>query len=579
MKIKLAYLYIFILLLFTHSLKAQDSVKSLEDWVALTSSDFVSPLNIPLELAGNFGECRPNHFHTGLDLKTEQKENLPVFAVADGFVSRISMSHSGYGHCLYIQHPNGLTSVYAHLNTFNKEIQDYLERHQRQEEKWNVNILLEEDELIIKQGEQVALSGNTGGSMAPHLHFEIRESYSDYALNPAAFPAFKVKDNIAPALRQLGLYDAERSLYKQNPQLFNVQSTQKDHYKIADIKSPYQKIFLGLQVEDYMNNSSNWLGIYHAKIYVDNNLHFEIKMNKINLLINRMMNSYIDYGYYRKSRKTMQLFYITPNNQLDIFPSHHDNGMIVLQNDKTKIKIEIEDIFKNKSTLDFNIIHDGNHQNVTQNYEYEIIPQQYQNFNFDYFKLSTNALSVYDTVPLVYQTEKLDNAYSAFISINNQNTPIHDWTALAIRLTQPVPMDLRSKLIIVHGVKGSHLPGQASQNAMPAEFHQGFAIAKIRTFGDYHVGIDTIPPKVTMKSNPILHAEQSLIFEVKEDLTHLDYFAAYLEDETWINMRRYKNNFIATIPKEWDKGNKSLKVIVRDASQNESISNFNIEIK
>ena len=157
---------------------------------------FGNPLNIPIKLAGNFGECRSNHFHSGLDMKTDSKENYPVYAVADGYVSRIKMQNGGFGHALYIQHPNGYTSLYAHLNDYAPAIQEYMRNEQYRRKSWTLDLYPPSTMFRVKKGDLVAYSGNTGGSTAPHLHLEIRNAKG----NPVngMLCGFDIKDAIAP---------------------------------------------------------------------------------------------------------------------------------------------------------------------------------------------------------------------------------------------------------------------------------------------------------------------------------------------------------------------------------------------
>lgn len=164
---------------------------------------FQSPLEIPLVLAGTFGELRSNHFHSGIDIKTQQREGLPVLAVADGTVTRIVVSHWGYGKALYVAHPNGYTSVYGHLKKFGPEIEEYVKKVQYAKQSYEVEIFPDYGELKVSQGTTVAFSGNTGGSSGPHLHFEIRSSVNEKPTNPLLY-GYDVRDATDPTL--LGLY-------------------------------------------------------------------------------------------------------------------------------------------------------------------------------------------------------------------------------------------------------------------------------------------------------------------------------------------------------------------------------------
>ena len=144
---------------------------------------FQSPLEIPLILSGTFAELRSNHFHSGLDIKTQQQSGLKVMAAASGFVSRIKVSHFGYGKALYITHPNGYTTVYAHLQNFNPEIDAYIKHRQYKNESYEIELFPKAGELLVNNGDIVAYSGNTGGSGGPHLHFEIRNK-QEHPMNP-----------------------------------------------------------------------------------------------------------------------------------------------------------------------------------------------------------------------------------------------------------------------------------------------------------------------------------------------------------------------------------------------------------
>ncbi len=173
---------------------------------------FRNPLDIPILLAGNFGECRPGHFHSGVDIKTNGKENLPVRAAADGYISRIKTDKGGFGHALYVTHPNGYTTLYAHLNNYAGPVQQYLREKQYEKEQWNVDLELQPSQFPVKKGQQIAWSGNTGSSTAPHLHFEIRNTTTEHPLNPELF-GLPIPDNIAPIPTSVAVYDLNHSIY------------------------------------------------------------------------------------------------------------------------------------------------------------------------------------------------------------------------------------------------------------------------------------------------------------------------------------------------------------------------------
>ena len=179
---------------------------------------FSSPIpDSLLQLAGNFGEIRPNHFHAGLDIRTANQEGMKILAVADGYVSRIKISATGYGKCLYITHPNGFVSVYGHLKSYNDSIGKFAKAAQYALELFEIEVFPKENELPVKKGQLVALSGNTGGSSGPHLHFEMRDEKTESAINPLLF-GYNVKDNIKPVIKALYLYQFDLQTQKEKKQ-------------------------------------------------------------------------------------------------------------------------------------------------------------------------------------------------------------------------------------------------------------------------------------------------------------------------------------------------------------------------
>src|ERR1700761_2779807 len=174
---------------------------------------FRNPLAIPMSLAANFGELRPNHYHMGLDIRTQHRENLPVYAAADGYVARVSVEPGGFGQAIYINHPNGYTTVYGHLNLFFPALAAYVSDQQYRKQSWSVYLQLQPNQFPVKKGDFIALSGNTGGSQGPHLHFEIRRTAGDINQNPLLF-GLPVLDNTAPTLQRLAWYDRNQGIYE-----------------------------------------------------------------------------------------------------------------------------------------------------------------------------------------------------------------------------------------------------------------------------------------------------------------------------------------------------------------------------
>lgn len=264
-------------------------------------NSFRNPLDFPISLVGNFGECRPNHFHSGIDIRTNGKENQAIHAIDDGFVSRIKMEENGFGTALYITHLNGYTSLYAHLNSYFPELEKYVQQKQYETKSWKQDIYFPPHQFPIRKGKLIAWSGNTGSSQGPHLHLEIRNTKTENPLNPLLFFG-SLPDTKAPILKQIAVYDGNKSIYEQRPLLLPIT---KGKLAKETIVIPSSKAFLGLVGDDFMEAASGTLGIYQMNLYVNDQAYFAWQMDNISYDITRYMNALADF----KSKKMVALGY------------------------------------------------------------------------------------------------------------------------------------------------------------------------------------------------------------------------------------------------------------------------------
>ena len=235
---------------------------------------FRNPLNIPINLAANFGAVRSNHFHMGLDIRTNSQENLPVVAAADGYVSRIKVERYGFGNAVYVTHPNGYTTVYAHLNKYFDKLDEFVKEKQYKDEKWEQDITFSPNQFPVTKGQLIALSGNTGGSAGPHLHFEIRDTKTEECLNPLLF-GFNIPDNIAPIISELYWYDRRFSTYEPGADGIAVKKAGIIYTSnVIQVSSP--QISLAIKAVDKANQGFN-LGIYDAELLMDEKLVYSFK--------------------------------------------------------------------------------------------------------------------------------------------------------------------------------------------------------------------------------------------------------------------------------------------------------------
>ena len=230
---------------------------------------FSYPLSIKPKLNANFGEMRPNHFHMGLDLSTESRENLPIYAPADGFISRMKIETGGFGRAIYLDHPNGTTTLYAHMNQFIPAAENYLEQQQYVQQTWKIDLKVPSGKLPVKKGQLIGYSGNTGASQGPHVHFEIRDTKTENCLNPLRF-RFLLPDVTPPDVFKVIFYDRDKSIYEQNPVVYPLVRKGGD-YEIANrVELPFENVFIAIQATDRMTGVPNANGIYASHLKVDN---------------------------------------------------------------------------------------------------------------------------------------------------------------------------------------------------------------------------------------------------------------------------------------------------------------------
>ena len=324
---------------------------------ALNSQEYNlnSPIDLPLNLSGTFGEFRSSHFHYGLDVTTNKKPGYNVYSIDSGSVVRINVSTSGYGKALYINHPNGLTSVYAHLKEFSPKIQEYIKTQQYLNKSYSVQKFFNNGEMKVNKGDLIGYTGNTGGSSGPHLHFEIRDTKSQNPINPLSFN-YKYDDSNRPIIKSLYLFNEDDIFKKSNPKKYEIKKINDSLY-IADKIVYSNKIGIGIEVYDRQsNNNYNRNGVYEVKMFIDSVLNFSYKMDKINIDESVFRKIFYDYLLLKTKKKRIQKVYYPLNSKLN-FLNHNVNTGIFKSSDKYEkdVLLEVSDWNNNKSYLNFKI--------------------------------------------------------------------------------------------------------------------------------------------------------------------------------------------------------------------------------
>jgi hypothetical protein len=351
------------------------------------SDYFRSPLDIPLRLAGTFGELRNNHFHAGIDIKTNRRIGLPVYATADGYISRIKVAIWGYGKVIYINHPNGFTSVYAHLNKFGDGIQEYVKSIQYEKKSYETgNIFLKENQIKVTKGQIIGYSGRTGGFVAPHLHYEIRNTKTEKIINPLLF-GIKIQDSIAPKIKKLIAYPMgsdsriNRSLKNQS---LSIKKDSLNNY-IANRLSASGKIGFGVNVYDLLGKELNKNGIYSLEMKINGIRHYYHDVETFSFSESKFINLLIDYEYYSKYKSRIQKTFREKENKLSIYKGLIEEGGITI-NEGLNYQVEIiaKDFIGNSSSLKIPVVGLKSESILNQERDttaYKIVKKEFQKFS------------------------------------------------------------------------------------------------------------------------------------------------------------------------------------------------------
>ncbi len=534
----------------------------------------IPPVDHKVRLAGTFGELRNNHFHTGVDIKSSNgRIGDKIRTVADGYISRIKISATGYGNALYIDHPNGYTTVYAHLDHFNPALEQFVEQCQYQLQQFEFDTTLTANYFPLKQGEIIGAMGNSGRSYGPHLHFEIRETTSEIPYNPLSH-GVEITDKMAPNVQYITINYLDNQLLKRASRKVPLKKTNGIYAPTNKVlKIPAWRAGISVFTRDLMTGVSNKNGIYKAEMRVDNEKVFSFTMDSISFDDFRYLNAHIDYDHYKKTKHRIHQLYRKKGNQIPIYQEQSDQIIKLYAEKPRNIEIDVADIHGNTSSIQFQLLRDTSMMSFTEksfqyflNYsEAHIIDRKHVKIRFaentfyeDYY------LSVHES------SEKESNYCSSVYHIGEENTAIHRPFDLYIK-AEGIDSSNISKVFVAHCDKNKY-------SSYGAHIINDMIGAPVKSLGTYVLMIDTIAPTLKPIAAPRQVQNGSKISFVIDDNIQVKGQARDLRYNAWIDdqwiLLKYdlkSKSIYHYVDEKWPKGKHTLRIELIDDRDNRTI--------
>ena len=495
------------------------------------TKEFRNPLDIPTVLAGTFGELRSNHFHAGIDIKTNRKEGLNVYAVADGYVSRIKVALWGYGKVIYISHPNGYTSVYAHLSKFGNGIEEYVKKIQYKKENYETgNIFPKKGEIQVKKGHVIAFTGSTGGFVAPHLHYEIRNTKTEKIINPFLF-GLKVKDTIAPKIKGLFVYpltDSSRVNQNINKSLLAFKKI-KGHVYTTNRITAKGPIGFGINVYDQLNGAYNKNGVYSIEMKVNGHKVYHHNLETFSFKESKFINLLIDYPHSSKYKKKYQKTHKVNGNKLNIYKNLLNNGVINIKKGfNYTVEIIVSDFTGNTSTIKIPVKGVKSNAIFTQKKDttaYKVIANKFHKWNKKGITIAFPKNTFYNDFFLDFEVK------DAVVKIHEPTIPLNKNYTLTFDVSRYTEKE-KSQLYIAN-VNNKKYPSYQNTRKKKDKFY-----TSTKALGRFTLKTDLQRPTIyisNFKNNKWITKHNKIIVKISDKGTGIKSYRATLDGE-WILM-------------------------------------------
>lgn len=506
-----------------------------------------APMDIPMFPSANFAETRPNHFHSGIDIKTQGVEGEKLYSVADGYISRIGVAPGGYGRSLYITHNNGTTSVYGHMQRFAPEIEKYVDNERYLRKLHNVDLFPDAGKFPVERGGFIGYSGNSGSSGGPHLHLEIRETATQKPLNVLARGYVEMKDDIAPKIVNLYYIEIDTvgivPVYSK-PRLLGVKSVVLGEYRLngTDTVTVGPKGYFVIEVTDRKNDSDNTMGVYDVSLSLDDAEIFGFKLDQFDFADTRYVNSLMQYDMQEGSRNQLLRLARQGNNKLQIFRNVKSGGLVMPQDSLVHpVSIIVSDDTGNVSTLSFNVKKDTQSGQFYSANDVQGIPVDcYRTFSQSLpgIEVTIPAGALYEPI-FFHQSQEAAVAaengnavktLSGIFTLHDPKTPIHSSITLSLTVPDGVVQEIYPKLCLASvsadGKRFSYAGGS---------YVDGVVKGTLRSFGKYCIVADTIPPVITASfaNGADLRNAKSVYFTLKDGFSGISSYNATIDGQ-WI---------------------------------------------
>lgn len=537
---------------------------------------FGDPVNHKVILGGSFGELRGGHFHTGLDIKPSGNAGAdPIIAAADGYISRVNIGCSGYGNALYIDHPNGYTTVYAHLSKYADKVAKLARKEQYSKQSFEINLALQSGQYPVTKGDTIGWMGNTGRSYGAHLHFEIHRTATENPINPILF-GIGPEDHVAPTIQGLKVYHFDQDSRSVKEEILPLAKKLGNQYTTeSKILSSTGRIGFGVEMYDQMDGASNKNGVYRSKLYWDGKPIYGFSLDSLSFADRPYYNCHIDYAERQQSKRFFTHCFIYPVNPIFIYDQHaFPQAYIPLsQGEDHHARLEFSDIEGNMSTIDMNILYESYDTEIPPKlYNYKLLQAQeniIETTEMDiYFKAYSFTSDLLFPVDISIDTTSTDTCQQYRIG-NKEDMSIHSFDVFIKNLV--FEDDLKPKVGMIKCNDGK--PEIYKGDWIDDRYH-----LELSSFGDYQIGVDTIAPTIsTIRFQENASELNSFVFKVEDNYhesgsdTRLRY-EGRLDGEWTLLIYDLKSNTL-TYPLDdvLVKGNHELTIAVWDAFENKAI--------